>query len=117
MELSNQEVTSLCKKVHPNSDDQKFDYEIQIHDTKTEATTTNCKAFPCTIYVLASHGISVISDIDDTIKISQVLSKRRLLKHTFYSYFKPVDGMSELYQKWYEQNCQFHYVSASPWQL
>jgi phosphatidate phosphatase APP1 len=25
--------------------------------------------------------------------------------------------MSELYQKWSEQKCQFHYVSASPWQL
>ena len=33
------------------------------------------------------------------------------------SYFKAVEGMSELYQKWSEQKCQFHYVSASPWQL
>jgi phosphatidate phosphatase APP1 len=25
--------------------------------------------------------------------------------------------MNELYQLWFSQNCQFHYVSGSPWQL
>ncbi len=114
IELSDQEIQSLCTTIHPESYDRKFDYEIQINPSKTDV---NYKVFKCTIYVLASYGVSIISDIDDTIKISQVLSKRSLLKNTFYSYFKPVDGMNELYQKWSEQKCQFHYVSSSPWQL
>ncbi|CAF0991090.1 unnamed protein product [Adineta steineri] len=111
------EIRDLGTKIHPESDDKKFEYEIELNESKTDENSPNCKPFKCTIYVLASHGVSIISDIDDTIKVSNVLKTRSLLKHTFYSYFKPVDGMSELYQKWSEQKCQFHYVSASPWQL
>ncbi|CAF2402093.1 unnamed protein product [Rotaria sp. Silwood2] len=117
LELSDEEIQSLAKKFHPESNDRKFEYEIRIDESKHNIKSENDKTFKCTIYVLASYGISIISDIDDTIKISKVLNKRSLLKHTFYSDFKPVDDMSELYQKWNEQNCQFHYVSASPWQL
>ncbi len=114
LELPDKLVQSLCTRIHPQSNDHTFDYEIQLDGCKADAHN---KAFKCTIYVLAPFGVSVISDIDDTIKISQVLSKRSLLKHTFYNYFQPVEGMNEVYQKWSEQNCQFHYVSGSPWQL
>ena len=38
------------------------------------------------------QGISVISDIDDTIKVSEVLDKVRLLANTFIHAFKPVPG-------------------------
>jgi hypothetical protein len=38
------------------------------------------------------QGISVISDVDDTIKISEVLDKVRLLANTFIHPFKPVPG-------------------------
>jgi phosphatidate phosphatase APP1 len=117
IEFSDQDINSLAVPIYSDSNDRKFEYEIQIHDSKIGIKEENSKSFKCTIYVLDSHGVSIISDIDDTIKISQVLKKRSLLKNTFYSYFKPVEGMSELYQKWQEQKCQFHYVSSSPWQL
>jgi hypothetical protein len=38
------------------------------------------------------QGISVISDVDDTIKISEVLDKVRLLANTFIYPFRPVPG-------------------------
>jgi hypothetical protein len=114
LEFSDQEIKSLCPPIYSETEDRKFDYEIKIHESKTNI---NSKSFKCSIYVLAPAGVSIISDIDDTIKITKVLNKRALLKHTFYSYFKPVDGMNELYQSWFSQNCQFHYVSGSPWQL
>ncbi|CAF1456491.1 unnamed protein product [Rotaria magnacalcarata] len=65
------------------------------------------------------QGITVISDIDDTIKISEVLDKVRLLANTFIHPFKPVPGMAELYQKWRlnNNNCTFHYLSGMPDQL
>ena len=44
-----------------------------------------------------SEGISVISDIDDTIKISEVLDKVRLLANTFIYPFKPVPGKYKEY--------------------
>jgi phosphatidate phosphatase APP1 len=62
-------------------------------------------------------GVSVISDIDDTIKVSNVANKRALLKNTFLREFEPLEGMPDLYQIWAAQGAAFHYVSASPWQL
>lgn len=69
------------------------------------------------VQCLAQKGISVISDIEDTIKDSNVLDKKELLKRTFLKEFKAVAGMSTLYQHWHQQGYRFHYVSSSPWQL
>jgi hypothetical protein len=62
-------------------------------------------------------GWSVISDIDDTIKDSQVSPLRQLLANTFLREFRSVEGMADLYRDWANAGCQFHYVSSSPWQL
>ncbi|WP_197443368.1 App1 family protein [Lignipirellula cremea] len=62
-------------------------------------------------------GVSVISDIDDTIKHSSVGDRRELLNNTFLREFQPIFGMSQLYQHWVEQGATMHYVSSSPWQL
>ncbi|CAF4662892.1 unnamed protein product [Rotaria sp. Silwood2] len=43
-----------------------------------------------------SQGISIISDIDDTIKISEVFDKIRLLANTFIFPFKPVPGKHKI---------------------
>ena len=59
----------------------------------------------------------MISDIDDTIKISQVTQKRELLRNTFLRPFRAVVGMPALYQAWADQGAEFHLVSSSPWQL
>ena len=76
------------------------------------------RSFQGTSQLVDPVGISVISDIDDTVKISHVLEKKRLLRHTFLEEFKAVPGMSRLYQSWKEQhNASFHFVSSSPWQL
>jgi len=70
------------------------------------------------VYLLQDTGLSVISDIDDTIKISQVLYHKALLRNTFCRPFQPVLGMAAVYQSWAKNaGAQFHYVSASPWQL
>ncbi len=70
-------------------------------------------AIPC----LEPEGISVISDFDDTIKVSDVSDRKALIRNTFTNEFSPVDGMSELFRGWAESGAAFHYVSASPWQL
>jgi hypothetical protein len=68
--------------------------------------------------LVPSTGLSVISDIDDTVKISHVLEKKRLMRHTFMEEFQAVSGMAQLYQSWKDtHNASFHYVSSSPWQL
>ena len=70
------------------------------------------------IHLLDEEGVSVISDIDDTMKISEVRDHKKLLKNTFLLPFREVPGMAEVYQAWARaESASFHYVSASPWQL
>lgn len=70
------------------------------------------------IHLLSEAGLSVISDLDDTIKVSDVRDRRELLRNTLCRPFKSVDGMAAVYRAWAtNRGAQFHYVSASPWQL
>lgn len=69
------------------------------------------------IQLVGERGLSVISDIDDTIKVSNVTDKKQLVKGFFFDDYKVVDGMPALYRQLQEFGACFHYVSASPWQL
>jgi hypothetical protein len=68
--------------------------------------------------ILPDEGVSVVTDIDDTIKVSNVRSKRLLLRSTFTEPFVPVAGMSAFLAKLAPHaNDAVHYLSAAPWQL
>ena len=67
--------------------------------------------------LLETHGWSLISDIDDTIKLSDVRNAKALLKNTFAEPFQAIPGMATQYQSWAQRGVAFHYVSSSPWQL
>jgi hypothetical protein len=74
------------------------------------------------IRFLEPEGLSVVSDIDDTIKITQVpAGKRTVLRNTFLKKFKAAEGMRERYLNFVSASdaadTSFHYVSGSPWQL
>ncbi|MDH3701229.1 MAG: App1 family protein [Alphaproteobacteria bacterium] len=64
-----------------------------------------------------SAGLSVISDIDDTIKISNVTDKEALLANTFLKPFEATPGTPAAYRRLAATGAVFHYVSSSPWQL
>ncbi|CAJ0752334.1 257_t:CDS:2 [Entrophospora sp. SA101] len=68
--------------------------------------------------LIDKEGISVISDIDDTIKCTGITSgPRTVLSNTFLNELKEVDGMADVYKEWYDKGAAIHYVSNSPWQL
>jgi hypothetical protein len=69
------------------------------------------------IHFLEPDGLSVISDIDDTIRVSHVRERTALLRGTFVEPFRAVQGMADLYRAWSHSGAQFHYLSATPWQL
>ena len=52
-------------------------------------------------------------------KITNYLDKKEFYKNTFLREFREVPGMKEVFQKCKRRydNCSFHYVSASPYQL
>lgn len=68
-------------------------------------------------YLLENTGLSVISDIDDTLKHSHVACKRTLLTNTFLRPYETIPGMAPLFRQWWAEGAAFHYVSSSPWQL
>lgn len=64
------------------------------------------------------RGLSVISDIDDTIRISNVRDRRELLLNTFARAFVAVPDMALRYRELgRDRATRFHYVSAAPLQL
>lgn len=69
------------------------------------------------VQLIPEEGLTVISDIDDTIKHSNVSDRRDLFHNTFVRHYKSIPGMSELYRELAEQGVVFHYVTGSPWQL
>lgn len=70
-----------------------------------------------TVHLVDDAGVSLISDIDDTVKVTNVANRRELLRNTFVREFLAVPGMAEVYGRWRDAGAAFHYVSASPWQL
>lgn len=84
---------------------------------RLETPAGDRRNFPGKIFLVPPQGFSVISDIDDTVKISNVVNKTELLKNTFRRPFKAVPQMASFFQKLKTRGCFFHYVSASPWAL
>lgn len=69
---------------------------------------------------ISNQQIRVISDIDDTIKIADVLSGvKKIFHNVFVTALEDliVPGMNKFYQKLYARGVRFHYVSNSPYGL
>ncbi len=75
------------------------------------------RRFAGVAHLVSATGISVISDIDDTIKITEATDTAKTLANTFFGPFRAVEGMEKVYRRWAEAGVVFHYVSSSPWQL
>jgi phosphatidate phosphatase APP1 len=75
------------------------------------------------IRLISERGLSIVSDIDDTVKVTEILEgKKTVLKRTFLMKFEATKGMQSLYANILREhqdfdNAAFHYVSGSPWQL
>ncbi len=91
------------------------------------ATTDGTGSGEGRLRLLEPEGLSLVSDIDDTIKVSEIpAGKKRVLQNTLLKDFVAADGMLEMYQRFDREkvaggerftNVSFHYVSGSPWQL
>ena len=70
--------------------------------------------------VVPAEGLLVVSDVDDTIKVTDIVDRKQALKNTLLEPFAPVPGMPALYRSWQAAlgpRIHFHIVSAGPWQL
>jgi phosphatidate phosphatase APP1 len=68
------------------------------------------------VRLLEPQGKSVVSDIDDTIKVSEIPAGGRIvLRNTFLRDYVVAEGMRDRYVGF--GDVSFHYVSGSPWQM
>jgi phosphatidate phosphatase APP1 len=79
--------------------------------------TSDTREMSGCLQLVEPTGVSIISDVDDTIKHSNVSNRRDLFRNTFARHFVPVAGMPELYRDCAAAGAVFHFVSGSPWQL
>ena len=106
--LSNDQLSELAKEGHFSEGWLRYDVALADHDERR---------FTGAAQLASPQGFSVISDIDDTIKHTEVLCRRSMLANTFLREFRPIEGMADLYQQLAELGASFHYVSYSPWQM
>ena len=72
------------------------------------------------VHITEPTGISLISDIDDTIKHSAIgRGAKEIFRNTFIRDLADltIEGVKEWYTKMSEMDVKMHYVSNSPWQL
>lgn len=76
------------------------------------------------VSLIPQTGLSVVSDIDDTIKITEIpAGEAAILRNTFFKEFSAAPCMAGIYQDLVSESegagvsVVFHYVSGAPWQL
>ena len=116
------------------NDDKSQSRSINTNDSGHFLLRASLDFVPHSIRVLASEdlsatekvlitdprGVSLISDIDDTIKHSAISAgAREIFTNTFIRDLSDltVKGVKEWYSKLATMGVQLHYVSNSPWQL
>ncbi|GME41655.1 hypothetical protein GTA08_BOTSDO00520 [Neofusicoccum parvum] len=86
---------------------------IRVIVSETLSTTAE-------VHITEPKGVSLISDIDDTIKHSAISSgAREIFRNAFIRELGDltIEGVKEWYNRLSDQGVKFHYVSNSPWQL
>lgn len=72
------------------------------------------------VKIIEGSGVSLISDVDDTIKRSSIsMGAREIFRNTFIRDLGDlvVDGVTEWYNRLHDMGVSIHYCSNSPWQL
>jgi len=114
----------LSGEIHISSQQAEAIFDKQGNDTyisyRVLLPADEKREFKGKIDVVSNDGIIVVSDIDDTIKISEVyISESRLLENIFYKEERSVPDMSTFLQTLENENESplFFYVSGSPKQM
>ena len=98
----------------PYQDNEQAGQWLDIPVVMPEGDTRQFKA---ETQLIPRQGLTVISDIDDTLKISEVLDKKKLVQNTFLKDYTAIEGMPAFYQWLANKGAYFHYLSSSPWQM
>ena len=81
--------------------------------------TGDSRRFEGTICCAPSEGVMVVSDIDDTIKITEVANPAKMVVNVLAKPYQAVPGMAERYRHWLSDDpgLRLHYLSNGLWPL
>jgi hypothetical protein len=97
------------KEIVGNAKDLQI--ELVLPATDTRKFTSKPRVPP------RDSPLLVISDLDDTVRIAEVLDRPRLIERVFLRQYEAVPGVAATYRRLAELGGEFHFVSGSPWQL
>jgi phosphatidate phosphatase APP1 len=72
-----------------------------------------------TSYLVSNQGLTIISDIDDILRITKIYQPKEGLLNSFARPFVPWRNMPEIYHNWSTTlpNLHFHYLTTTPEQI
>lgn len=95
-QISNEELHQF---VQSNTNNSKISYQISVPNKNFQTTGE--------IYLCDDHGVTFLSDIDDTIKLTNVTPSTDTLINTFSEDYKAISSMADIYQYW-QKNIKQH---------
>jgi phosphatidate phosphatase APP1 len=115
------EKTSVSRTVTTN-DAGHFNMRAALEFVPTHVRVLASDKLSATeeVKITEAKGVSIISDVDDTIKHSSIASgAREIFRNTFIRDLADltIEGVREWYKTMYDMGVGIHYVSNSPWQL
>jgi len=86
--------------------------KVQTMDMRVQGTDTG----NATAYLVPSEGFTVISDIDDILRVTKIYEPKQGLLNSFAREFTPWMNMPEIYAGWAKKNpnLHFHYLTTTP---
>ena len=115
------ENTSQSRTTRTN-DSGHFNFRAALDFVPTNVRVLALENLSATseVVVTESRGISLVSDIDDTIKHSAIGSgAREIFRNAFVRDLSEltIEGVRSWYHKMADMGVKLHYVSNSPWQM
>ncbi|EQB58518.1 hypothetical protein GCG54_00003219 [Colletotrichum gloeosporioides] len=88
---------------------------IQTLNMYTNGTLTG----NATAYLVPTEGITILSDIDDILRITKIYQPKEGLLNSFARPFTPWENMPEIYANWSASipDFHFHYLTTTPEQV
>ncbi|KAL9109653.1 MAG: hypothetical protein Q9227_005690 [Pyrenula ochraceoflavens] len=86
---------------------------------KTSIESASASPTECQTTLVGPEGWAILSDIDDTVKVSKTLDPLAVIRTTFADIPQPTEGMSALYKTVDDlfKSPAYFYLSASPYNL
>ena len=93
---------------------QQYAHDDQLHFSAV-LDEGDLRVFRGHANLVSPQGLSVVSDFDDTVKVTRTDDRKRMFDYTFLRDFEAVEGMPEIYNAWASEGANFHFASSSPW--